>query len=236
MLVLAYVSPREMCSVYGCESKPRSGRHHLCGMHYQRLKKTGEVGPARSLRPRNRGCVISDCTEKHYGKGFCQKHWQLDSRKGTPLWEKPIPTTAEIERRREIKRARDTLYQEEAKKNPAWVERRRESSREWAQRNRERGSFNSAKYQRRKRAFLDAFKLMVGCVDCGFDLHPAALDFDHVHEKKTTVAGGRLYSMGWRNLLAEIEKCEVRCANCHRVRTSQNWLEFGHPAGKLGVG
>lgn len=56
------------------------------------------------------------------------------------------------------------------------------------------------------------------CVDCGERRLPC-LDFDHLRDKAMTVA--RLVQQGAANsrLEAEIEKCEVRRASCHRRRT-----------------
>lgn len=67
---------------------------------------------------------------------------------------------------------------------------------------------------------LQALKLEKGCVDCGYDAHPAALDFDHVAGEK--VAGlSQLVSASasWERIEAELAKCDVRCANCHRIIT-----------------
>ena len=57
------------------------------------------------------------------------------------------------------------------------------------------------------------------CADCG-EVDPIVLEFDHL--------GGKLFDIGtalpcqsWANILAEIEKCEVVCANCHRRRTKR---------------
>lgn len=70
------------------------------------------------------------------------------------------------------------------------------------------------------RAMATAIKLARGCIDCGYNAHPAALDFDHVRgEKKRNVS---LFSTTQKGLLEEIAKCDVRCANCHRVKT---WTE-----------
>jgi hypothetical protein len=57
-----------------------------------------------------------------------------------------------------------------------------------------------------------------GCADCGLrDM--CVLDFDHVGPKQANVVW--LANSGCRleRLIAEIERCEVRCANCHRRRT-----------------
>ena len=62
-------------------------------------------------------------------------------------------------------------------------------------------------------------KMAVGCADCGYKEHPVALDFDHRPgtEKLFTVAEG--CRKPWAVVEAEIAKCDVVCANCHRIRT-----------------
>lgn len=56
------------------------------------------------------------------------------------------------------------------------------------------------------------------CTDCGYIFHPSAMDFDHVRGKKLV---GIAQMLGWRmkRVLTELAKCELVCANCHRVRT-----------------
>jgi hypothetical protein len=46
------------------------------------------------------------------------------------------------------------------------------------------------------------------------------LEFDHLRDKEFGIGAG-LVQKGWETILAEIEKCEVVCANCHRRRTAQ---------------
>lgn len=78
------------------------------------------------------------------------------------------------------------------------------------------------------RAYVQAIKLERGCADCGYRAHPAALDFDHL---PGNVKLGKLASMACGSALttihAEIEKCEVVCANCHRVRTAERRDQAG---------
>ena len=56
------------------------------------------------------------------------------------------------------------------------------------------------------------------CVDCG-ERDIVVLEFDHVGDKVADISvyagGGRT----WARVKAEIDKCEVRCANCHRRKT-----------------
>ena len=37
-----------------------------------------------------------------------------------------------------------------------------------------------ARYHAQRRALIDAYKVKAGCADCGYNLHPEALDFDHL--------------------------------------------------------
>jgi hypothetical protein len=55
------------------------------------------------------------------------------------------------------------------------------------------------------------------CVDCG-EPDVVVLDFDHLFDKSFDISRG-LHGRNWDSVLAEIAKCEVVCANCHRRRT-----------------
>jgi hypothetical protein len=57
------------------------------------------------------------------------------------------------------------------------------------------------------------------CIDCG-ETDPVVLEFDHLRDKAFDV-GQALPYRNWSSILAEIEKCEVVCANCHRRRTAR---------------
>lgn len=81
-----------------------------------------------------------------------------------------------------------------------------------------RESVNAVANQRaiRIRRWLDAHKLSKGCIDCGYRGHHAALHFDHVRgEKLLNVCNAKSIAQAE----SEIAKCEVRCANCHAVKT-----------------
>lgn len=75
-----------------------------------------------------------------------------------------------------------------------------------------------AALRQRKVQWLRDYKTQLGCADCGYAAHWAALDFDHVRGvKKNNLAW--MTGQGWAVIQAEVEKCEVVCANCHRIRT-----------------
>jgi hypothetical protein len=67
--------------------------------------------------------------------------------------------------------------------------------------------------------YLDAHP----CVNCGqTDL--VVLQFDHRDgTEKVSTIGAMLNHTSWARLLAEVAKCDVRCANCHRLRTAQQF-------------
>lgn len=56
------------------------------------------------------------------------------------------------------------------------------------------------------------------CMDCGHRYHYAVMDFDHREgaDKKFTLAK---FPSSLERVKAEIAKCDVVCANCHRMRT-----------------
>lgn len=66
---------------------------------------------------------------------------------------------------------------------------------------------------------LNAIKVAMGCIDCGYNANPVALDFDHVAGKKKFGLSQGVSRGGIKSLLSEAAKCVVRCANCHRIKT-----------------
>ncbi|MFP5299115.1 MAG: hypothetical protein ACLGHL_09030 [Actinomycetota bacterium] len=68
------------------------------------------------------------------------------------------------------------------------------------------------------------------CVDCG-ESDVIVLQFDHVSSTASKLfnIGDAVRHRRWQEVLDEIEKCEIRCANCHRRVTSsragsKRWL------------
>jgi len=80
-------------------------------------------------------------------------------------------------------------------------------------------------YARRRwaggRARINAIKLERGCADCGYAAHPAALEFDHLPGVGKVQNIAAMPCNSWAAIEAEIAKCEVVCANCHRIRTAE---------------
>lgn len=71
------------------------------------------------------------------------------------------------------------------------------------------------------------------CLDCG-ESDPVVLDFDHKNPKEKFKSVARMLSghYSWAKILIEIEKCEIRCANCHRRRSHIQFGYFGRTSGE----
>jgi hypothetical protein len=65
------------------------------------------------------------------------------------------------------------------------------------------------------------------CIDCG-ETDPVVLECDHVRGVKLGTVSHLLQSGSRLKLLTEMDKCEVRCANCHKKKTAREkgWYKF----------
>lgn len=77
--------------------------------------------------------------------------------------------------------------------------------------------------RRRKELINFVFSLkQKPCMDCGKQYPPYVMDFDH-RDKKTKLASinsmVNFHSYSKTKILEEIEKCDLVCSNCHRIRT-----------------
>jgi hypothetical protein len=57
------------------------------------------------------------------------------------------------------------------------------------------------------------------CTDCGHSFPYYVMQFDHVRGEKLFNIGANYAGVTREKLIAEIEKCDVVCANCHAIRT-----------------
>ena len=67
---------------------------------------------------------------------------------------------------------------------------------------------------------VNNIKLKKGCNHCGYNKHAIALDFHHLDKllkEKNISSYWRTSWAQFKQIENEIEKCEVLCANCHRV-------------------
>jgi hypothetical protein len=80
--------------------------------------------------------------------------------------------------------------------------------------------------------FITRFKMDNPCIDCG-EGDPVVLDFDHRpgEIKSFTIGSKRMSGMCLAAIQKEIEKCDVRCSNCHRRMTHKRREEVRVCAG-----
>ena len=82
-----------------------------------------------------------------------------------------------------------------------------------------------------KRSVIDARK-SVPCMDCGVRFPSYVMDFDHREpRRKLFEISGSEYRFTLEVIIAEMDKCDVVCSNCHRIRTHNQ----RNPPHNLGV-
>lgn len=84
--------------------------------------------------------------------------------------------------------------------------------------------YRKARLQRRAElnAFVvETFKKGKPCVDCGLSFNPWVMDFDHRVAAHKSDGISKLINrcVPLERIVAEIQKCDLVCANCHRDRT-----------------
>ena len=85
-----------------------------------------------------------------------------------------------------------------------------------------REEYNRKVRERRDRYVrrVQAYKESVGCTDCGQFFPHYVLEFDHLPgTEKLGSPGNLVRRYGWPTVQAEMDKCEVVCANCHSIRS-----------------
>jgi hypothetical protein len=95
-------------------------------------------------------------------------------------------------------------------------ERNRESYVAKADRNRKR-------IRRENQALIRELKASTPCMDCGHQFPFFVMDFDHRPDVEKVQNIARMVNSfaSRRAVRAEIAKCDIVCANCHRIRTQQ---------------
>ncbi len=73
-----------------------------------------------------------------------------------------------------------------------------------------------------RRRIMSRMKEQRGCDCCGYSKYGGALDWNHLDPEKKSFNVALYVSSNhnWDGILAEIDKCNLLCANCHREHTN----------------
>jgi|SRR5581483_9373113 len=91
----------------------------------------------------------------------------------------------------------------------------------WYPKNRDRHIQAVTSLKRKLSLFIFEYKKESVCKDCGFSgkEYPQVLEFDHLGDKDFSIGEFSSHILGMDTLKKEISKCDLVCANCHRIRT-----------------
>lgn len=92
-----------------------------------------------------------------------------------------------------------------------------------------RESFRNTRIEIKKKLRINMLNFLQGkkCIDCGED-DIITFDFDHRDPKikSYNISKMMVNAFSWENILEEIKKCDIRCANCHRKKTAKQFGSY----------
>ncbi len=105
------------------------------------------------------------------------------------------------------------------------IEDRKANSRKHYQDNKEKYMERNRLARQRNQQYVLSYLAENPCVDCGMT-DARCLQFDHRDVELKTANVSKLIqaAVSIKKIQAEIDKCDVRCANCHSIRTC---IQFG---------
>ena len=101
----------------------------------------------------------------------------------------------------------------------------KEQSKKHYNANKDQYAKRNDKYKSANKQLIYDYLLSHPCVDCG-ESDPIVLEFDHrdPDEKSFRLASVSNYSTD--KLILEMNKCDIRCANCHRRKTAKDYNHY----------
>jgi hypothetical protein len=106
------------------------------------------------------------------------------------------------------------------KKSPAAIENNRKHSKAYYHKNKAAQLVRNATKKKGIKEYISMYKEYRGCMDCGQKYPSYVLDLDHRDPNEKKFTPSRLAkNNSWQQMMDELAKCDVVCANCHRIRT-----------------
>lgn len=108
--------------------------------------------------------------------------------------------------------------EQKSKRNRAYQKKWYEANKE---EHKKRTKANKIKHYERNKQRINDLK-SYPCTDCGNCFNPVAMDYDHINPSNKKINISKMMNAySWERIQEEIAKCELVCANCHRVRTHE---------------
>ena len=93
---------------------------------------------------------------------------------------------------------------------------KREKARKWYSENKQKVLVKQKKNREKRGEWFIEYKKTLKCSECG-ENHPAVLDFHHLDpSEKEFNLSDQIWCRKKEDVISEINKCIVLCANCHR--------------------
>lgn len=141
---------------------------------------------------------------------------------------------------REVKKETDFFYRNKrsaklhAQCKQCYIEKRRAQWKSYYYKHGSKYRQNAVARNRRLKVKLRAQMLAYlsdkACAHCG-NADIRVLDFDHIDPKTKSFSIARAIGdiTRWDKILEEIKKCQILCANCHKIKTAQEqgWYRNG---------
>ena len=144
--------------------------------------------------------------------------YREDSKARAREWDKKFKGKKNARAVKAYSHKKSTLTEEQ------WLEyraKRSASTRKWQAKNKE-WQAEYAKQRRKERYDLAwSIKAERGCGECG-ERDPRCLDFHHRDKDSKVADVANMMGHNMETLRAEMEKCDVVCANCHRKHHDGN--------------
>jgi 5-methylcytosine-specific restriction endonuclease McrA len=112
-------------------------------------------------------------------------------------------------------------YQETGVLQSKCKECHRQYTREHYRKNKMYWRKQKSSYRKERTDFINHIKSTTPCIDCKNTFPPECMDFDHLRDKKFLISA---LPRSMTKLKEEMEKCEIVCSNCHRIRTKKRQL------------
>ena len=209
------------CSVENCSKLYKA--KGWCNSHHRFWLLYGNPLAFSRQFQHNETCSIEGCDKLYVAKGYCTAHYQRQ-RKGqemnTPILQDPLPEHCILEGCETKPIGRGWC----SKHYQAWL--RYEDPLGKAQFLNHPQARKTKGTRIKKQGAMLWYKMIHSCADCGFS-DPRALEFDHVRgEKKFNLRQAK--SKPLKVMWEEVQKCDVVCANCHRIRTQERINKTGN--------